>query len=126
MTAQAFALTADGAHARTIKTARDIEHDVLAWAAGQMQKAAADRGPTGFPALVAAIDENNRHWTTSAVDLADPGNRIAQHLRGRLFHLAEFALRHGRKMRNGTASADALVDIDLAGLRGLRRQRTGA
>jgi flagellar biosynthesis repressor protein FlbT len=76
MTAQAFAHTGYGANARTVKTPRDIEYDILARITGQLEKALADTGPTGFPALAAAVEENKRLWTAFAVDLAEPGNRL--------------------------------------------------
>jgi flagellar biosynthesis activator protein FlaF len=126
MTAQAFAQTAYGANARTLKTPRDIEYDLLARITGRLQNALAATGPAAFPALAAAMHENARLWTAFAVDLADSGNQFPQQLRARLFYLAEFVLQHTPKVLNGTARADALVDVNLAVMRGLRGQRVGA
>lgn len=126
MTAHAFAQNAYGANARTIKTPRDIEYDVLARITGQLQKALGDTGPGAFPALAAAMHENTRLWTAFAVDLADAGNQFPQQLRAQLFYLAEFVLQHTPKVLNGSARADALVDINLAVMRGLRGQRAVA
>ncbi len=126
MTAHALAQTTYGATARTIKTPRDIEYDLLARITGQLQKALADTGPTGFPALATAMHENARLWTVFATDLADAGNQFPQQLRAQLFYLAEFVLKHTPKVLSGTAKADALVDINLAVMRGLRGQGAGA
>ena len=126
MNAIAIAQNAYGANARTLKTPRDIEYDVLARITGRLQKALADTGPTAFPALAAAMHENIRLWTAFAIDLADSGNEFPRPLRAQLFYLAEFVLQHTPKVLNGTAKADALVDINLAVMRGLRGQRAKA
>jgi flagellar protein FlaF len=126
MTALAQAQTGYGSNARTIRTPRDIEYDVLARITGQLQKALADTGPTGFPALAAAMHENARLWAIFATDLAEAGNQFPQQLRAQLFYLAEFVLKHTPKVLSGGAKADALVDINLAVMRGLRGQRVGA
>jgi len=126
MNAHAFAQNAYGSNARTIKTPRDIEYDVLARITGQLQKALADTGPAAFPALAAAMHENCRLWAVFAADLADADNQFPQDLRARLFYLAEFTIQHTPKVLNGSAKADALVDINLAVMRGLRGQRAGA
>ena len=126
MNAHAFAQTGYGANARTLKTPRDIEYDVLARITGQLQNAIAATGPAAFPALATAMHENSRLWTAFAADLADAGNQFPQQLRARIFYLAEFVLQHTPKVLNGSARADALVDINLAVMRGLRGQRVSA
>ena len=122
MTALALARSGYGTHARTIKTPRDIEYDLLARITGRLQKAVADTGPTGFPTLAAAMHDNRRLWTAFAMDLADAENRFPQQLRAQLFYLAEFVLQHTDKVLAGTARPEALVDINLAVMRGLRGQ----
>jgi len=96
---------------------------VLSRITGRLQKAIADTGPGAFPALAAAMLDNNRLWTVFAVDLSDAGNQFPQDLRARLFYLAEFVIQHTPKVLNGSAKADALVDINLAVMRGLRGQQ---
>jgi flagellar biosynthesis activator protein FlaF len=125
MNAIAIAQNAYGANARTLKTPRDIEYDVLARITGRLQKALADTGPTAFPALAAAMHDNIRSGPPSPSIWPIPGTASAQ-LRARLFYLAEFVLQHTPKVLNGTAKADALVDINLSVMRGLRGQRAGA
>ncbi len=126
MTVHALAQTTYGATARTIKTPRDIEYDLLARITGQMQKAIADTGPARFPSLAAAMHENRRLWSAFAVDLADAGNGFPQQLRARLFYLAQFVMQHTDKVLSGSAKAEVLVDINLAVMRGLRGQGAGA
>lgn len=120
MSVPALAQNVYGSHARTIKTPRDIEYEVLAGITRGMQTASADKGPAGFPALAAAMHENRRLWMAFAVDLADSGNAFPADLRGRLFYLAQFVSQHTDKVLAGEAPAGVLVDINLSVMRGLR------
>lgn len=122
MSATAHAQSAYGSMARTIKTPRDIEYDLMAAITGRLQAAHADTGPGAFPALVNAMHDNRRLWSAFAVDLADSGNQFPKELRARLFYLAEFVNQHTDKALTGTAPAEVLVDINLAVMRGLRPQ----
>ncbi|MCC5971257.1 MAG: flagellar biosynthesis regulator FlaF [Pararhodobacter sp.] len=120
MSATAHAKSVYGSLARTIKTPRDIEYDVMAMITGRLQAAQTDGGANAFPALVAAMHENRRLWSAFAVDLADSGNQFPKDLRARLFYLAEFVSQHTDKALSGAAPAEILVDINLAVMRGLR------
>jgi len=123
MSATANAQSAYGSQARTIKTPRDIEYDLMAAITGRMQAARGDDGPGAFPALAAAMHENRRLWSAFALDLADDGNQFPRELRARLFYLAEFISHHTDKALSGTAPSEVLVDINLAVMRGLRPSR---
>ena len=123
MSATAFAMSAYGSQARTMKTPRDIEYDLMAAITGRMQSAVEDKGPAGFPSLAAALHENRRLWSAFAQDLADDGNQFPRELRARLFYLAEFVNHHTDKALAGSAPAEVLLDINLAVMRGLRPQR---
>ncbi len=103
----------------TIRTDRGTEYDVLARIT-QNLKTAADRGKSGFPALVAALHENRELWTILAGDVADQGNGLPKTLRAQIFYLAEFTHAHTRKILHGDADIDAIVDINTAVMRGLR------
>ncbi|KPQ07023.1 MAG: flagella biosynthesis regulator FlaF [Rhodobacteraceae bacterium HLUCCA12] len=120
MSASANAQSAYGFLARTVKTARDIEYDLMAAITGRLRAAQSDAGPAAFPALVAAMHDNRRLWSAFAMDLADSGNGFPDELRARLFYLAEFVTRHTDKALAGSAPADILIDINLAVMRGLR------
>lgn len=54
-----------------------------------------------------------------AADVSDSLNTLPAALRAQLFYLAEFTEIHSRKVINGEASADALIDINTSVLRGL-------
>lgn len=119
MNVAAFARSTYGAHARTVKTPRDIEYDVMARITARMRQAA------DFPELVAALDENARLWTAFASDLAHPDNQFPQELRAKLFSLGRFTLMHTGKVLAGEAGPETLIEINTAIMRGLR-STTGA
>lgn len=104
-----------------VRPSRSVEYDLLARITHQLRDASARADtPTGKPALVAALAENDRVWGTFALDVAEGGNGLPSALRAQLFYLYEFTLQHSRKVRDGSASAAVLVDINTAVMRGLR------
>lgn len=124
MSVAAHAISSYGLNTRTLKTPRDIEYDVLARITGRIQAQLPHPiGRTG-PELVAALSDNRRLWTAFAADLSGEGNAFPSDLKARLFFLAEFTLRHTSLVLAGTASADPLVEINTAVMRGLRGQRS--
>lgn len=113
------ALSAYGRPDAPVRSARAIEYDLFARVTRAITLAAA-RGATDRPALVRALHDNTRLWRTLAIDVADPGNGLPAPLRAQLFYLFEFTTAHSRKVLDGSASADALVEINTAVMRGLR------
>lgn len=100
---------------------RDLEYDLLARATKALSLAA--RGtPRNYPALVAALDENQRLWSALAADVAEPGNCLPAQLRAQLFYLYEFTAQHSQAIRDKDASVEVLIDINSAVMRGLRGQ----
>lgn len=100
---------------------RDLEYDLLARATKALSQAA--RGtPRNYPALVAALDENQRLWSALAADVAEPGNGLPAQLRAQLFYLYEFTAQHSQAIRDKDASVEVLIDINSAVMRGLRGQ----
>lgn len=100
---------------------RDLEYDLLARATKALSLAA--RGtPQNYPALVAALDENQRLWSALAADVAEPGNGLPAQLRAQLFYLYEFTAQHSQAIRDKDASVEVLIDINSAVMRGLRGQ----
>lgn len=75
------------------------------------------------PEIAKAILDNRTLWTMLAGDVADPDNRLPGPLRARIFYLAEFTAVQSRKVLNGTAGVQALVDVNSAIMAGLRQQR---
>lgn len=99
---------------------RALEYDLLARATKALS--AAHTGTATFSKLVAALDENQRLWSTLAADVAAPGNGLPQQLRAQLFYLYEFTTHHSRAVREKGASVEVLIDINTAVMRGLRGQ----
>lgn len=107
------------------RSPRAVEYDLLARATTALAQAAA-RKSEGFPALIAALDDNQRLWSTLAADVAEPENGLPAKLRAQLFYLYEFTTRHSRAVRECKASVEVLIDINTAVMRGLRGQGASA
>ncbi|MFC3181851.1 flagellar biosynthesis regulator FlaF [Cypionkella sinensis] len=106
------------------KTPRSLEYDLLARITKRLGQAAAARREN-FPALMAALDENLRLWSTLASDVADSGNTLPSKLRAQLFYLYEFTNLHSKAVRADKGSVDVLIDINTAVMRGLRGEGGG-
>jgi flagellar biosynthesis activator protein FlaF len=98
---------------------RSVEYDLLARITHRLKAAWVQR-TTDFPALAAALHDNQQLWSTLAVDVSDPGNGLPAALRARLFYLYEFTSQHSRSVLEGSGSIDVLTDINTAVMRGLR------
>ncbi len=79
--------------------------------------------PLDFSALVQALHENRELWTLLATDVADKDNKLPAQLRAQIFYLAEFTNHHTRQVLAQDATADVLVEINTAVMRGLRQQK---
>jgi flagellar biosynthesis activator protein FlaF len=112
------ARVAYGAGPASLRSGRSSEHQVFAEITARLS-AAIVAGPPGFSRLAAALHDNRRLWTRLAADVADEGNGLPRALRAQIYYLAEFTDHHSRRVLQGDAAADALVDINLAVMRGL-------
>jgi flagellar protein FlaF len=101
------------------RTPRAVEYDLIARATARLSDAWRRR-ETDLRGLLSAVDDNLRIWATLAVTVADPANALPAPLRAQLFYLYEFTAQHSRALRQGKASAEVLIDINTAVLRGLR------
>lgn len=119
-----MAQTAYAASAAPTRTDRGMEYEAFARATSAMRTANAE-GKRGFPALARALDDNRRLWVLMATNVADRDNRLPQQLRAQIFYLAEFSLQHTSKVLAGEATADVLIDINTAVMRGLRDREPG-
>lgn len=106
------------------KTPRSLEYDLLARVTQRLSSAWSGRREHYVP-LVAALEENQRIWSTLACDVADPSNTLPAKLRAQLFYLYEFTAQHSRAVREDKASVEVLVDINTAVMRGLRGEGGG-
>lgn len=107
-----------------VRSPRAIEYDLFAKVTRAIT-AAVSRGAADRPALVRALHDNARLWRTLAIDVADPGNVLPPPLRAQLFYLYEFTAAHSRKVIDGSARAEVLVEINTAVMRGLRGEGSG-
>lgn len=115
-------LTAQRAYAQTagpIRTPRGLEYEAFARITHRM-KAAIETG--SLSTLATAIHLNRQLWTLLATDVAGPDNGLPTDLRARIFYLSEFTMQHSRKVLRREASAQPLIDINTAMMRGLRQQ----
>ena len=104
-----------------VRTTRSVEAQLITQITSRLQRLSKMPAPD-FPKLVAAIHDNRRMWTTMAVDVADKGNALPKELRAQIFYLAEFTDHHSQQVIRGKADLTALIDINMAVLKGLNGQ----
>jgi flagellar protein FlaF len=107
------------------RSLRSIEYDLIAQVTQRLRHAWSQRD-SNFPALVAALTDNQQLWSTLASDVALPDNGLPAPLRARLFYLYQFTVQHSRAVLDKGASVEVLTDINTAVLRGLRGDGGGA
>ena len=122
MNAIALAQNAYGHDARLTRTNRETEYDAFAKITSRLKLASA-RGESDFGELVAALHENRQLWTILAMDVAQSSNTLPKDLRARIVYLFEFTQLHSSKVLSRKATADVLVEINTAIMRGLRNER---
>ncbi len=104
-----------------LRPPRQIEYDVLARITHRLRDAAEQRA-IGFGVLAEALHDNAQFWTVLASDVASQDNLLPKELRARIFYLAEFTHQHTRKVLDGDATVSALLEINVAILKGLRQR----
>jgi len=105
-----------------VRTDRGLEYEALAKTTSAIRRANA-LGRDGFNALVSALHDNQKLWTLFAIDVAEGQNRLSPEIRAQIFYLAEFTQAHTRKILRKEADASALVEINVAIMRGLAQKR---
>ena len=105
----------------TLRPMRSIEYEALARVT-QKLSASWQHRKADFPALAQALSENLGLWSTLAADVASPGNALPAGLRAQLFYLYEFSEMHTRRVLDGGATVEVLIDVNTAIMRGLRGQ----
>lgn len=119
MNALNMAKTAYATNKAPIRTPRGIEYEAFARVTHRL-KSASEKGDLGFPELAEALHLNRRLWTLLAADVADKDNALPRDLRARIFYLAEFTTQHSRKVLRSEDTVDALIEVNMAVMRGLR------
>ena len=110
-------LSQNGYGAQAVRTARDTEYDIFSRVTRMLRQSAASPNTA---ANIEAVHKNNQLWTLLAGDLAAPGNALPDEVKAGLLSLAAFAVRHGAAVLAGAATVDALIDINLSVMKGLR------
>jgi flagellar biosynthesis activator protein FlaF len=105
----------------TLRPMRSIEYEALARVTQKLSAGWQNR-KADFPALAMALSENLKLWSTLAADVASSGNGLPSTLRAQLFYLYEFSEIHTRRVLDGSASVEVLIDVNTAIMRGLRGQ----
>lgn len=101
-----------------LHTPRSVEAELISKVTANLKKAASN-AKADYPKFISALYENRRLWTTMAIDVADNNNSLSAPLRAQIFYLAEFTEIQSSKIINHGASADVLIEINTAVLRGL-------
>jgi len=100
-----------------IRTSRSIEFEVIARITHRLRVAieANDRRK-----LIEVLYENRTLWTALAADVASSKNSLPKELKAQLFYLSEFTVQHTRKVLKRQGDANALLNINISILKGLK------
>ncbi len=121
MNATLMAKTAYANPDQPTRTPRDTEYELFAQITRRL-KQASQPGAPDFPRLVRAVHDNRDLWAALAVDVSLPENALPRELRARLSYLAAFTRQHSQKILANKASADVLIEINTAIMRGLHSE----
>lgn len=122
MNTQTLAKRAYSQTARSTQTPRRAEYEIFARITHRI-KTHAEAGPLAYPKFVAALSDNQKLWTTLAVDVVDSENGLPSELRAQIFYLAEFVQQHTSKVLSKKARIKPLLEINAAIMRGLGERR---
>ena len=114
-----------GRNAVPIKSPRAAEFEAIARISHRLRNASNNR-KQNYVEFVSALSENNKLWTTLAVDVANADNSLPQELRARLFWLAEFTTEETKRLLQDEGDVGILIEINAAVLHGLNAQETAS
>jgi flagellar biosynthesis activator protein FlaF len=103
-------------------TPRDVEYHAFAYVTGLLAAArdVAQDAPGRVGRLAEAMFENVRLWMALAADAASDGNQLPVELRAQVIGLANFSRTHMGRVLSGSESVDALIEVNMAVMKGLR------
>ncbi|SDW90021.1 flagellar biosynthesis regulator FlaF [Roseicitreum antarcticum] len=104
--------------ASAMRVPRDTEFELLARITRKLRNTADQ--PLRYVEFVEALNDNRNLWAAFAIDLVEDDNKLPDALRRSLVYLAQFTIQHTDKLLVGDGSADILLDINTAVMRGLR------
>lgn len=108
-----------GYGSNALRTDKDNEYAVFARVTHLLRQA---QGAGKAPDAIRAVHKNSELWTLLAADLAHPGNALPDQVKSGLLSLAIFSIRHGRAVMQGEATVDALIDVNISMMKGLRTE----
>jgi flagellar protein FlaF len=118
-----------GANRRTISTPRDVEYHAFVYVTALLTGArdAPNVSDTARLARMAeAMHQNVRLWAALAADCGSDGNKLPPALRDAIIDLANFARIHMARVIDGKDTIDALIDVNLSIMKGLKGLEGGA
>ena len=125
MRATSQALRGYAKNAAPTRSNRRAEYEVIGRVTQEMRDCAMKQ-KDDFPAFVSALHNNQRLWTALVVDIMDERNPIPNELKARIVYLAEFTNHHSRQVLKKKASILPLLEINMAVLRGLKKEGSAA
>lgn len=117
MYANLQAKTAYGHSTSALRGSKETEYEVLAKVTQKL--VASKNTPSNFSDQLEALTLNERLWTILAKDVASDENALPAALRAQIFYLYEFSIHHSNEVRAGSATVDALIEVNTAIMRGL-------
>lgn len=121
MSATSQALRGYAENAVSTRSDRRAEYEVIGRVTQELRDSALNQ-KADFPAFVSALHKNQRLWTALVVDIMDAKNPIPNELKARIVYLAEFTNHHSRQVLKKKASIMPLLEINMAVLRGLKKE----
>lgn len=112
-------------NAAPTRSDRRAEYEVIGRVTQELRDGAMNQ-QNDFPAFVGALHNNQRLWTALVVDIMDEKNPIPNDLKSRIVYLAEFTKHHTRLVLKKKASIMPLLEINMAVLRGLKKEGSAA
>jgi flagellar protein FlaF len=108
-------------NAVSTRNGRRAEYEAIARVTQNLRDTAV-KSKTDFPKYAEALHMNQKLWTALVVDIADAKNLLPDALKARIIYLAEFTRHHTRKILREKASVMPLLEINMAVLRGLKKE----
>ncbi|MEP4249643.1 flagellar biosynthesis regulator FlaF [Tateyamaria sp.] len=121
MNATTQALRGYAEHSVTTRSDRRSEYEVIARVTQELRDKAV-RSRSNFPAFAEALHTNRKLWTALVVDVADDANPFPKELKARIAYLAKFTNHQTRRILKDKASVMPLLEINMALLRGLKKE----
>jgi flagellar protein FlaF len=101
------------------RTTRSIEYQIMARVTKELVETEKAKDQD-FAPFADALQRNRKLWNLFARDLAHPDNGLTNELKARLLYLAKFTNHHTSLAMARQKNADALIEVNLSIMNGLR------